>query len=441
MYSLEICFRDSPTVTPETLFVRRHSALIGGNESAHVVIDDLKASGAELHLTRSVGRRFRGEIRYPGKESKTELFEDFGKIDLDSVSLHIIALDIDLLPKEDESLDRSGVRLLKTSVGRLAPKFPALVFANQKPALVVSFHEGQSVTIGRGRTCQVRVDPIDVSTTHARVGFEDGLFWIEDLGSTNGTFVGEQQVSGRVSVNPGTQMQIGFETTMIGVASEADLKALQSAQGLEFEQRPPTLQRSAYPAIISLSEVARPARVLMTRGAVLKVGRDPASDMWIGVPHVSRVHCTFQLTEDGGVIVRDQSTNGTAVDGDILKRGATLESKGDPKVFELGGGVTVGLCFSSEDEDRYTAAGGARSAFEVNVPQKEILTSAGKGNIAAESGQGSTISEPQDFSSTRRKGGRTQRIFTPTVLLIAAVLSGIIALVVVVTLLAPLVFS
>lgn len=440
MYSLEISFRDSPTVTPETLFVRRHAAIIGGSDSAHVVIDDLKSSGAEITLTRSVGRRFKGEIKYPGKDSKVELFEDIGKIDLDSVTLNIIALDLDLLPKEDESLDKSGVRLLKSSVGRLAPKFPALVFANQKPALVVSFHEGQSVVIGRGRNCQIRVDPIDVSTSHARVGFEDGLFWIEDLGSTNGTFVGEQQVSGRVSVNPGTQMQIGFETTIIGVASEADLKSLQNAQGLEFEQRPPTLQRSAYPAIISLSEVARPARVLMTKGAVLKVGRDPASDMWIGVPHVSRVHCTFQLTDEGGVIVRDQSTNGTAVDGEILKRGATLETKKDPKVFELGGGVTVGLCFSSDDEDRYTAAGGAKSAFDINVPQKEVLTASAKGT-ATESVQGSTVSEPQDFPSIRRKGGRAQKIFSPVVLLIAAVLSGIIAIVVVVSLLAPLVFS
>ena len=354
-----------------------------------------------------------------------------GRIELDSVSFYIVALDLDLLQKDDESLDKSGIRLLKSAVGRLAPKFPALVFAHQKPPIIVSFHEGQSITVGRGRNCHVRVEPIDVSTTHARIGFEDGLFWIEDLGSTNGTFVGEQQVSGRVPVNPGTQMQVGFETTIIGVASDSDLKAMQGSQGLEFEQRPPTLQRSAFPAIISLSEVARPARVLMTKGSVIKIGRDPACDMWIGVPHVSRVHCTVQLTEDGGVIIRDQSTNGTAIDGEILKRGATLESKGLPKVLELGGGVTVGLCFSSEDEEQYTIAGGSKSAFEGSVALKQALTT----------GHGSTVSEPQEFTAARKEIVRKQKFFSPKVLLIAAILSGIIAVVVVVMLLAPLVFN
>lgn len=390
MFAIEIGFPDSPT-SPEMLFVKRHFLTIGSEDKNHVVVEDLAESNATVKLTRTIERKFRCDVIYPGKNPESAVYDGTAAINVGDVSIFLVALDIDLLPKEGESPDKAGVRLLRYATGKLAPYFPAIVVP-QNPSIIVSFHEGQSVDVGRGRQAQLRLDTTDISSLHARIGFENGMFWVEDLGSTNGTFVLGNQISGRVNVEPGSSIQLGSETVVVGVSSAEELKELGGSGATEIEQRPPTLQRSAFPALLSLSDVARPARVLMIPGNILKIGRDPSCDMWIGAPHISRVHCTLQLQDDGIVIVRDQSTNGTSVDGKILRKGEFIESNQEPKVLQLGGGVTIALCYSVEDEQRFSAVGGSGEAFGKVAANQELPAS-------QESGNESTISSPVKPSS------------------------------------------
>ena len=64
--------------------------------------------------------------------------------------------------------------------------------------------------LGRGEKNDfiLRLDPM-VSSTHARVLFEDGQYWREDLASRNGTFLGEERILGRTRIGPGTQFTVG----------------------------------------------------------------------------------------------------------------------------------------------------------------------------------------------------------------------------------------
>jgi len=48
-----------------------------------------------------------------------------------------------------------------------------------------------------------------VSGQHARLFLEQGLIWLEDLGSTNGTFVGKEPLRGKIPVAPGVQFTVG----------------------------------------------------------------------------------------------------------------------------------------------------------------------------------------------------------------------------------------
>jgi len=48
---------------------------------------------------------------------------------------------------------------------------------------------GQTSTIGRGSDCDIVLDASDVSRRHARISWNSGVARIEDMGSTNGTFV------------------------------------------------------------------------------------------------------------------------------------------------------------------------------------------------------------------------------------------------------------
>ncbi|MFN8074407.1 MAG: FHA domain-containing protein [Kineosporiaceae bacterium] len=65
------------------------------------------------------------------------------------------------------------------------------------------------VLIGRAPDCTLVLEDDFASGHHARLVPEDDDWWVEDLGSTNGTFVGRDRVSGRARLEPGTTVRIG----------------------------------------------------------------------------------------------------------------------------------------------------------------------------------------------------------------------------------------
>ncbi|MGH9129183.1 MAG: FHA domain-containing protein [Acidimicrobiales bacterium] len=73
-----------------------------------------------------------------------------------------------------------------------------------------SFPLGDEVTLGRAPSCGVALtEDSFVSSTHARVWRRAGATWVEDLGSTNGTFVNGSRLSGPSPLNAGDRLQVG----------------------------------------------------------------------------------------------------------------------------------------------------------------------------------------------------------------------------------------
>jgi pSer/pThr/pTyr-binding forkhead associated (FHA) protein len=69
---------------------------------------------------------------------------------------------------------------------------------------------GNELTVGRAAGCQVALeDDSYVSQLHARVFTRDGQLYVEDLGSTNGTYLNRKKVSGPMLVRRGDRLQIG----------------------------------------------------------------------------------------------------------------------------------------------------------------------------------------------------------------------------------------
>lgn len=64
-------------------------------------------------------------------------------------------------------------------------------------------------TIGRAPGCVVTVEDGYVSQVHARVVAHEGAFLVEDLGSTNGTYVNSQRVGTPVPLRRGDLLQVG----------------------------------------------------------------------------------------------------------------------------------------------------------------------------------------------------------------------------------------
>jgi hypothetical protein len=72
------------------------------------------------------------------------------------------------------------------------------------------FAIGNEITIGRAATCAIGMaDDSFVSQLHARVFREAGSTMIEDLGSTNGTYLNGKRVTKAERVTKGDRVQIG----------------------------------------------------------------------------------------------------------------------------------------------------------------------------------------------------------------------------------------
>jgi FHA domain-containing protein len=71
------------------------------------------------------------------------------------------------------------------------------------------FDLGEELTIGRAAGCQITLDDTFVSQLHARVFHREGQYLVEDLGSTNGTYLNRQKVTGPMVIRRGDELQIG----------------------------------------------------------------------------------------------------------------------------------------------------------------------------------------------------------------------------------------
>ena len=65
------------------------------------------------------------------------------------------------------------------------------------------------ITLGRAAGCQVLLDDAYASQVHARVFERDGHWYVEDLGSTNGTYLNRRRVAGPMVINRRDRLQIG----------------------------------------------------------------------------------------------------------------------------------------------------------------------------------------------------------------------------------------
>jgi pSer/pThr/pTyr-binding forkhead associated (FHA) protein len=85
------------------------------------------------------------------------------------------------------------------------------------PQLVLKFHDKimkvveldkPLVTIGRKAKNDLVIDNLVVSSYHAQVVQEQGMFFIEDRGSTNGTFLNDRKIE-RLQLKNGDEIKIG----------------------------------------------------------------------------------------------------------------------------------------------------------------------------------------------------------------------------------------
>jgi len=79
--------------------------------------------------------------------------------------------------------------------------------------------------VGREQTADIPISDPEISRRHARLFFQNGGYIIEDLGSTNGTFVNGQKISGPYLLRPGEVINFGEHVSVLFESVQVDPNA------------------------------------------------------------------------------------------------------------------------------------------------------------------------------------------------------------------------
>ena len=117
------------------------------------------------------------------------------------------AVVIDLYGPRDRQRERPRERSKPARKGRGAPT--KVVVLNEGGARVSTHRLTGALDIGRDSACAIRPDDTYLSQQHARIFERNGSWVVEDLGSTNGTYLNQQKVTVPSQISPGDRIRVG----------------------------------------------------------------------------------------------------------------------------------------------------------------------------------------------------------------------------------------
>ncbi len=183
----------------------------------------------------------------------------------------------------------------------------------------------QTTTIGRSDDSSIRLDDAEVSLNHALITKAEEGFRLYDAGSSSGTRLNEQELTG-VSLKDGSTITIG--------SSELEFSVVESGAPLSPGATLVLNRQERRATLLVRSGPAAGQSVPLDQDWV--VGREPGpTGAAIDDPAVSRHHMLIRNTPEGFLVFDLGSANGTTVDGtdllgqflsegDIIQMGSTI---------------------------------------------------------------------------------------------------------------------
>ncbi len=187
--------------------------------------------------------------------------------------------------------------------------------------------EGATASIGRSDNNDVPIPQKHVSRQHAVIAFRDGVFTITDLGSANGTFVNDQQVTEPYPLAHGDVIRlyvpiIHFSAFVTEEEQETARKtgAIKVPAGDEGHAR------------VQITAGAQEGAEFLFNQEAITVGRltqDMNWDIALADRAVSRPHCRFIKKPEGWTIMDLGSANGTLLNNEAVGGDAMPLKDGD----------------------------------------------------------------------------------------------------------------
>jgi FHA domain len=89
----------------------------------------------------------------------------------------------------------------------VSPRLEVVAALGHEPG--TTFDVGEGATFGRSNGADIRVDDPFASSAHARIFDRGGFMYVEDMGSTNGTYLNGRQLKTAERLSMGDTIRIG----------------------------------------------------------------------------------------------------------------------------------------------------------------------------------------------------------------------------------------
>ncbi len=112
------------------------------------------------------------------------------------------------------------------------PDLPALSLLRKDGAQPEAFRFTRAeVLLGRERGCDCRLSDKTISARHARLAYHHGQWWVEDLGSKNGTYLNQERISQAVVVTEGDELRCGQVVLQVSIEGRLGSPAANGGAG------------------------------------------------------------------------------------------------------------------------------------------------------------------------------------------------------------------
>ena len=155
----------------------------------------------------------------------------------------------------------------------MAAQFQFVMRSGPNPGKVYQL-EASEIVIGRDSSNGVAINDGEISRKHAKLSLHGAAYVIQDLGSTNGTFVNGQRLTGTQVLNPGDSISFGENISAVyEAASDPNATVISSAQAPKTAA--PARKPAAAPAPTPAYSGQVPAGPLPTAAAPAKKKKFP----------------------------------------------------------------------------------------------------------------------------------------------------------------------
>jgi diguanylate cyclase (GGDEF)-like protein len=214
------------------------------------------------------------------------------------------------------------------------------------------------ITIGRSAHADVPINEASVSRHHAKIAVEsEGRYVLEDLGSTNGTFVGGRRVR-RASLRPGDRIQLGRATVLrFSIVDEME----------------DAMQRRLYETASrdTLTGLANRRTLFERLAAEVAYAAEHQRDvglLMIDVDHFKRVNDTFGHLAGDQVLKAVSLAGAQALrDGDVLARYGGEEFAAIARGVDRDAAAAIAERFREAIADVRVEVGGGSVALTVSI--------------------------------------------------------------------------